>query len=134
MHGMGAAMAQNDEFPIARPQDKAGEILIDDLESAKRFLVAQDGDNPMTPFQCDVCHFIKLIGQEPFNFDACWTREASMVGGILLEAKISLAIATQLGHTYSLFFPRGPNSVVDSMGMGIAVVMVQCSLNKGLLC
>jgi hypothetical protein len=52
-------------------------------------------------------------------------------GSVLLEAKIGLAIVTQLGYANSLFRPRGPYPVVDSMGMGIAVVMVQHSLNKG---
>jgi hypothetical protein len=101
----------------------------------------------MTLLQCDVCHFINIMGREPLelsatdarllkcihrvNLDVFWAREPSTVGGVLLKVKISLAIVTQLGYTNSLFHPRGPFPVVDLTGMGIAVVMVQRSLNKG---
>jgi hypothetical protein len=44
------------------------------------------------------------------------------------EAKRGLAIASSLGFVHSLYHPRGPFPVVDTMGMGIAIVMVQRSL------
>jgi hypothetical protein len=39
--------------------------MIQDAEDEKRFLEARDGDNLTTPFQCDVCHFVNIMGREP---------------------------------------------------------------------
>lgn len=61
-HGCCYCTTDNGKFPIASPQDEAGEILIDDLEDAKCFLVAQDGDNLTISFQCDDRHFINVMG------------------------------------------------------------------------
>ena len=121
--------------------------MVQDSEDAKCFLVARDGDNLVTPFQCDYCHFENLMGREPIvdlasdvrllkcirrvNLDAFWSREPGTVRGVLDEAKRGLAIATSLGFAQSLFRPRGPFPPTDTMGMGVAVVIVQRSLAKG---
>jgi hypothetical protein len=118
-----------------------------DPEDAERFLSARDGDNLVTPFQCDVCHFVNIMGREPLvnlaqdvrllkcirrvNLDAFWSREPGTVRGVLDEGKRGLAIATPLGFAHSLFRPRGPFPPADNMGMGVAVVMVQRSLGRG---
>jgi hypothetical protein len=65
------------------------------------------------------------------NLDAFWAREPSTVRSVLDEAKRDLAIATALGFSQTLFCPRGPFLPVDTMGMGVAMVMLQRSLNKG---
>jgi hypothetical protein len=99
------------------------------------------GENLVTPFQCDVCHFVNIMGREPLsnpvqdvqllkcirlvNLDAFRSREPGTVRGVLDEGKRGLAIATSLGFAHSLFRSRGPFPPADNMGMGVAVVMVQ---------
>ncbi len=126
----------NGEFPIERPQDELGELMIQGVEDEKRFLMAHDGNNLAMAFQCNVSHFVNIMGREPLdalatdtrmlkcirraNLNAFWSREPGTINGVLLEAKRGLAIATSLGFAHALFEPRGPFPVADSMGMGIA--------------
>ncbi len=95
--------------------------MIQDAEDEKQFLEARNGDNLVTPFQCDRCHFINIMGREPLgdlstdvrmlkcihraNLDAFWSREHGTVNGVLGEAKRGLAIASTLGFAHSLFRP-----------------------------
>ncbi len=139
-HGDCYCAMDNGEFPIAKPQDEAGEWLPKDSKDHKRFLVARDGDNLVTPFQCDICHFVNIMGWEPLdalasdhrmlkcirraNSDAFWARESRTVRSVLDEAKRGLATASALGFTPAHFRPRGPFPPIDSMGMGIAIVIV----------
>lgn len=53
-----------------------------------------------------------------------------MVRGVLDEANKDLKIAKSLGFRHTLFQPRGPFPVKDTMGMGIVMVMLQSSLEK----
>ncbi len=62
--------------------------------------------------------------------DAFWSREPKTVK-VVQEAKRGLSIASSLGFAHTLFRPMGPFPVVDSMGMGVAVVMLKRSLDKG---
>jgi hypothetical protein len=121
--------------------------MIQDAEDEVHFLVARDSDNLVMLFQCDFCHFVNMMGRAPLdnlvtdvrllkciwraNLDAFWSREPSTVRSILEEEKRGLAIASALGFAHTLFHPRGPFPVIDNMGMGVAVVMLQRSLNKG---
>jgi hypothetical protein len=121
--------------------------MVLDAEEAERFLVARDGDSLVCPFQCDVCHFVNVMGREPLvqsatdtrmlkcirrvMLDAFWAREPTTVGHVLQEAKTGLAISTQLGFAHKLFGPRGPFPAQDVDGMAAAIVMVQRSLAKG---
>ncbi len=118
-----------------------------DPEDQERFQIARNGDNLVTPFQCDTCHFINIMNREPVmgiasdirllkcirraNLDAFWSREPKTVNKVVQEAKRGLSIASSLGFAHTLFRPMGPFPVVDSMGMGVAVVMLQRSLDKG---
>jgi hypothetical protein len=52
----------NGEFPISKPQDEEGELMIQDAEEERHFQEARDGGNLVTPFQCDICHLINLMG------------------------------------------------------------------------
>jgi hypothetical protein len=121
--------------------------MVQDTEEEKRFQEARDGDNLVTPFQCDICHFVNIMGQEPLddlasdirllkcirrvNLDAFWSREPGTVKGVLDETKRGLAIASSLGFAHTLFRPRGPFPPIDTMGVGVAVVMIQRSLHQG---
>jgi len=125
----------------------AGEFMVQDEEDEKRFLMARDGDNLVTPFQCDHCHFMNIMKREPLddlasdvrlmkcirrvNLVAFWSREPGTVRGVLDEMKRGLGIASQLGFAHALFSPRGPFPPKDFMGMAPAVVIVQRSLAKG---
>jgi hypothetical protein len=98
-----------------------GEFMIASPEDDQRFLVARDGDNLVTPFQCDHCHFINVMGREPVdglasdvrvlkgirrvNLDAFWSREHMTIKNTLDEAKRGLAIASSLGFAHSLYHP-----------------------------
>lgn len=101
----------------------------------------------MTPFQCDQCHFVNLLSRLPIdnlasdirllkcirraNLDAFWSREPTTVKRNLDEAKRSLSIASNFGFAHSLFRPMGPFPPEDTLGIGVAVVMLQRSLDKG---
>ncbi len=66
LHGRCYSTTTDDgEFPIAKLQDELGEFMVQDSEDTQRFLVGRDGDNLLTPFQCDYCHFANLMGREP---------------------------------------------------------------------
>jgi hypothetical protein len=75
---------------IPAPVDEDGfeNIIAGDEERFKR---GRNGDNLMTPFQCDKCHFVNMQKRNPSltcekdrylmklirraNLDACWARE-----------------------------------------------------------
>jgi hypothetical protein len=73
--------------------------MVQDNYEEGRFLSARDGDNLVTPFQCDHCHFMNLMGRKPLenlasdvrllkciwrvNLDAFWSREPRTVRGVL---------------------------------------------------
>lgn len=134
------------EFPIARPTDEEGNIVLAE-EDHDRFVVARNGDNLVTPFQCDLSHFRNLMERDPVNglpqdlrllklirranLDALWAREPGTVNGTLLTCQQGGRIAASLGFKNKLFKPMGPFPVCDSCGMGAAVVMLQQSLRPG---
>ncbi len=47
------------------PPSLAWEVLL-----MKSVLMARDGDNLTTPFQCDVCHFIDIMRREAIDGSA----------------------------------------------------------------
>ncbi len=62
---------------MARPQDEEGELMILDEDEANRFMSARNGDNLVTPFQCDHCHFVNIMKREPLGDLAADVRESS---------------------------------------------------------
>jgi hypothetical protein len=52
------------EFPVAKPVDEDG-IFIRVSEDVLRFLRGRNGDNLITTFQCDLCHFQNLMDRDP---------------------------------------------------------------------
>ena len=52
------------KFPIRENHDDDGNILVDPTGS-NRFKEDRNGDHLMVPFQCELCHFRKMFGQEP---------------------------------------------------------------------
>jgi hypothetical protein len=120
---------------------------VEDAKDEGRFMMARNGDNLVTPFQCDLCHFRNLLNRDPVdnlaqdirllklirraNLDALWSREPLTVKNNLLTCRQGASIATSLGIKVKLFRPMGPFPVEDKFGMGAAVVMLQLSLQPG---
>lgn len=135
------------EFPIAQPVDEDGEPMPLTGLDADRFCYACNGDNLLTPFQCDWCHFFNLLGRLPgpssemdlrllkcirrSNLDAFWALEPLTVTRNLEEMKRGLSMATSFGFAHQLFRPLGPFPTEDSVGMGACVIMQLRSLDQG---
>jgi len=135
----------NGEFPIAKPTDEDGNTINDPEEDA-RYMEARNGDNLLTPFQCDLCHFRNVMKRDPAgspqdvrilklirraNLDALWSREPGTVRSTLVSCRQGGRIATYLGFRDELFQPLGPFPIEDSFGMAPAIVMLQLSLQPG---
>ncbi len=135
-----------EEFPIAVPKDEDGLVSEEDLNSS-RFAEARNGDNLITVFQCDTCHFRNLMGRDPeptlaqdlrilkcvrrANLDALWSVEPKTVIRNLAECKRGALIAASLGFKDKLYPPLGPFPLQDTFGMSAAIVTLQLSLNPG---
>lgn len=131
---------------MAKPQDEGGEE-IEDLEDKDRFMQGRNGDNLVTPFQCDLCHFRNLMKREPVaglaqdvrvmklirraNLDALWSREPTTVSSTLASCRQGARIARSLGFGDQLFPYMGPFPVDDTFGIGPALVILQMSLQPG---
>jgi hypothetical protein len=136
----------NAEFPIALPTNEDG-LVNEEEKGSKRYLEARSGDNLCSPFQCDTCHFRNLMQREAqpnlaqdlrilkcirrANLDALWSLEPRTVSRTLAECKRGLDIAGSLGFRNNLFPQMGPFPLDDSFGMGVAIVILQISLNPG---
>jgi hypothetical protein len=128
------------------PTDEEG--LVSEVElSSSRYLEARNGDNLMTPFQCDTCHFRNVMDRDPVislaqdlrilkcirraNLDSLWSLEPRTVSRNLRECRRGINIASSLGFKSKLFRPLGPFPLEDKFGMGAAIVILQLSLNPG---
>jgi hypothetical protein len=116
------------------------------LEALQRYKVARDGDNLLTPFQCDLCWFRNLQRRDPLQdvphdtlllcvirhalLDALWGREPQTVGSTLRAASHMVQQWQKVGLTPP-FPPLGPFPVSDSLGMSVAVAMLLKSLEPG---
>jgi hypothetical protein len=134
------------EFPIARPTNEEGLVNEEDLLSM-RYCQARNGDNLVTPFQCDTCHFRNLMEREPqsnlaqdlrilkcirrANLDSLWSVEPRTTSRTLSECRRGSDIAASLGFKNKLFQPLGPFPLEDTFGMSAAIVILQVSLNPG---
>ncbi len=131
---------------MAKPQEEAGEE-IEDEEDKNRFMLGRNGDNLVTPFQCDQCHFHNLMKRDPVpgvaqdvrllklirraSLDALWSREPTTISSTLLSNCHGARIAKSLGFGDQLYRPMGPFPLEDTFGMGAALVMLQMSLQPG---
>jgi hypothetical protein len=118
-----------------RPQDELA-----------RHRVARDGDNLLTPFQCDLCSFRNLQQRNPIthdprddlllccirraNLDAVWGREPQTVQATLRAAKQMISQWQHVG--LEPYFPAlGPFQVEDLLGLRVAIAMLLKSLEPG---
>jgi hypothetical protein len=133
-------------FPRQTPVDDDGvdqRLVGDEL----RFLEARNGDNLLTPFQCDLCHFRNILGRGPVpssfkdskilafirraNLDSFWAREPNTVGANLREAIRMERFADNLCLP-SVTPAMGPFPLRDDFGMLPAIAVLDRSLAKGI--
>jgi len=116
------------------------------VEDATRFRVGRNGDNLLTMFQCDTCHFRNMQGRDPIpdqdsdklllccirraSLDSLWAREPSTVANNLTECRRAIRIGASLGIVNN-FPSMGPFPINDSWGMKYACTMLIRSLDEG---
>ena len=136
--------AEGKRFSLTKPQEEEGFDLTQS-DSNQRYLKARDSDHLIVPFQCDLCHFRNLTQRNPgrsdteirlvvsirrANLDAFWASELGTVGATRREGAKVVKLLDSRGLT-NLFPVTGEFLVEDTLGMGIAVYMLQRSLDKG---
>ena len=107
----------------------------------------RNGDHMVTPFQCDLCHFRNLFYRDPrlsssndknalvairrANIDAFWSRSPGTINNTRTGIKRMLEINETVFGLPDLLPNMGPHPIEDNWGMGLAVVMLHKSLDKG---
>ena len=143
-HGSCYRARIGDIFPIAKLLEVEG---IDDPSELDKFKHARNGDNFLCPFQCDLCHFRNiqlrnpiadsrkdknlLIGIRRANLDAFWGRSSSTVKTNKSNLKRFCTIAKDDYGLRSVLPDMGPHELTDNWGMGVAVVLLGKTLDKG---
>jgi len=130
------------KFHRSLPQDEAGFHWTTNKD-AQRHMSARDGDNLVTPFQCDLCVFRNLMGRNPgardnllmacirqANLDALWGREAATVSSTLRAARETVKLLNVV-EVPPPFPALGPHPVQDTSGVSIAIAMLLKSLQPG---
>ena len=132
-------------FPIKSVTDEEGAIL-ESLSESKRFLIGRAGDQLMTPFQCELCHFRNVMLRDPVltiladneilelmrraNLDAFWGRETNTVKNNLRAGLRMEKTMSRLGMP-CVNSPMGPFPLKDGFGMQAAVAVLDRSLDEG---
>ena len=133
------------DFPRQTPVDDDGvdqRLVGDEL----RFLEGRNGDNLITPFQCDLCHFRNILGRGPVrtsfedseimalirraSLDSLWAREPNTVRANLREAVRMERFASRV-RLPSITPAMGPFPLQDVFGMLPAIALLDRSLDKG---
>jgi hypothetical protein len=133
-----------DDFFVMRSKDIDGEDLLAPGDEV-RFQTARNGDHFMCPFQCDLCHFRRLKGRDPFhgfwaddvtllcirraNLDAFWAREPDSVRANLREVREILSNGELLG--IDMLGELGPYPFDDCFGMRPAIAFLLKSRKGG---
>jgi hypothetical protein len=145
---------EKDNFPIgklATDETNEDDLVGDEVEDSRdvnNFRYARKGDNFMCPFQCDLCHFRNLTGRNPGeNFDcdlrllvairraildSFWARAESTVGNNLRDLKKFKTIGRDRLGLNTILPEMGPFPLEDVWGMGVAVVILERSMDKGI--
>ena len=121
-------------------------IVLDRPENNTRFRVGRNGDNLLTMFQCDLCHYRNIMGRDPqpnlgsdtlllrcirrASLDSLWAREPSTVSNNLNECRRAVRIGSALGFANN-FPSMGPFPLEDNWGMKYACTMLIRSLDEG---
>jgi hypothetical protein len=115
-----------------------------------RFKFGRAGDNFMTMFQCDLCHFRNIQKRDPLvgnvedicsmrnirraSLDALWSRESGTVKKNLSSLRQMCKLGEcRLGYDSGIILPAmGPWEVEDKVGMRMASITTERSLDKGI--
>jgi hypothetical protein len=132
-------------FFTYEPEDEDGYVWIKKGDE-KRFMVARNGDNLLTHFQCDLCVFRNLHQRDPVlrsqrddlalcvyrraNLDAFWSRERATVSSNRLWVRrgVDLSQAVDQQDTYPAL---GPMPLADVTGHGVAALELMASTRPG---
>ena len=119
-----------------------------DETEENKFKFARLGDNFCVPFQCDVCHFRNVFNRDPIVglvedqvsliairraiLDTFWGRATATVKNNFRELKKFSQICEQrFGRSYTYLPDMGPFPLKDDWGMGVAMGLLERSLDKG---
>ena len=127
-------------------EDRLGSLWKTKERDGIAFRQARPGDHLLVTFQCDLCIFRKLRGQEPIasnpidenllacirrvNLDAFWSRATSTVSAQRRLVERSLDLSRQLGLD-PMFPNQGPLPPGDHCGYSVAIQMVYASIAPG---
>ena len=144
-HGSCYKLRTGDVYPIVKLEEVEG---IADPEEDDKFRKGRNGDHLMCPFQCDLCHYRNIQLRDPrfdsrqdinmmkairrANIDAFWGRSSSTVRSNKSNLKRLVNIAYD---DYGMNKPlpeMGPHELNDSWGMGLAIILLRKSLDKGI--
>jgi hypothetical protein len=144
-HGSCYKLRLGDKYPIVKLEELED---IADPEEDNKFRKARNGDHLTCPFQCDLCHFHNIQGRDPradsrqdknvliavrrANLDSFWGRSSSTIGGNKTNLKRLVEIARDEYGIDQPLPPMGPHELNDNWGMGLAIMMLRKSLDKGL--
>jgi hypothetical protein len=131
-------------FFTFEPKDEEGFVWIKKGDE-RRFMVARNGDNLLTQFQCEICVFRNLHLREPgrsqtdwlalcvyrrANLDAFWSREPATVAGNRkwVRRGVEFNQAADQQNTYPAL---GPFPLADVSGHGVALQELLASTQPG---
>ena len=117
-----------------------------DEEDEDRFIGARQGDQFMTVFQCELCHYRNIYKRNPqkgraldpkvfavfrrATLDSFWARESSTVRATCNYIKRGLDIAAEFEFT-DVYPARGPLPIEDRVGMREAVILLTRAQDPG---
>ena len=135
-----------DKYPVAKLAD-TDEDDVEDQEEANKFRCARNGDHLLTPFQCDLCQFRNVFKREPMAnvvtdekaiiairraiLDTFWARTKNTVDRNRASVKKLLEFGVGAYGLPDVLPPMGPHPIEDNWGMGIALIVLRKSLDKG---
>lgn len=144
-HGRCYKLRKGDNFPIVKLDEVEG---IGDPDDEDKFKYGRNGDHLSCPFQCDLCHFRNIQLRDPrieskqdknmliairrANLDSFWGRSA----GTIKNNKTNLRRLVTIAHDdYGMHQPlpeMGPHDLHDAWGMGLAIILLRKSLDRGI--
>lgn len=135
-------------FPLLRAFNDESAYFKRRKEDENKYRVARAGDGLIAPFQCDRCWFLNLKQRLPFqtsvgdqhdlmlirraNLDMFWSRESRTISKVVNQLKMIVKRSLDAGRRVPLE-PFQPWDLNDFQGMGIAILILERSLEKGRL-
>jgi hypothetical protein len=129
---------------MRRPTDEAGAAIEMDRD-ADRFMHGREGDQFMTTFQCDLCHFRNMFDRSPdpngtddltlkfirrANLDAMWSRAPGTIKNNRREV-IGLYSRSKIFGLPQILPAMGPFPTRDIHGMSVAICVLLRTLDIG---